>query len=68
MCLAQFKQKGLKCQQRQEESVVTEGPLLDSCIFHDHITVSFAPVSKWTTLILFQSECLLLFSFLLVEH
>lgn len=59
--LAQIRQKALKCQQRHEESVDTEGPLLDSCIFHDHITVSFGSVSKWTKPVLFQSECLMFF-------
>lgn len=50
--------KGIsKCQQRHKESAETEGPLLDSCIFHDHITVSSASVSKRTTLILLHCKC-----------
>lgn len=52
------KEKGIsKCQQRHKESADTERPLLDSRIFHDHITVSFASVSKRTTLILLHCEC-----------
>lgn len=58
ICIHKIKKLAAKCQQRVDTRNLrrTEGPLLDSCIFHDHITVRFASVSN-TTLILLHSEC-----------